>query len=274
MHPQSSVPTLFFDGSFVDVLWDNHDAAVKWFETYMGWSVQQQELWKPDPRCTAGKMTQMNWGTWLVSSISNVRLPHHYAERGTVESNVRLCWRTSKLQEVHEQYKSNGIRVSEIYAGSGNTKYFDYWATCEGIRFTAQQDDSVASNGFVPSWNRIGVSEIKGSVEWYKTYMGMEVDQDYSEHGYVIMKLSLNHRPDQYSYWVLEQCGADAYFGKVDAQVRLSCWVRERDAFFQYHQHLINSGIEISEIGGFMTQGLVSFHMYDPDGNRMNISSV
>lgn len=27
----TSVPNLYFDGQFIDVLWDNHDNCVKWF---------------------------------------------------------------------------------------------------------------------------------------------------------------------------------------------------------------------------------------------------
>ncbi|WP_239614583.1 VOC family protein [Cohnella mopanensis] len=274
MTKNPSVPTLYFDGSFIDVLWDNHDAAVSWFQKHLGWDVQRQELWKPDPRCTHGKMTQMNWGTWLVSSLSNERLPHHYTERGTIDPNVRLCWRVRNLKELHRNYQNSGIRVTDIHSGPGLTHYFDFWATNEGIRLTAQEDSSVDSDGFFPSWNRIGVRDLDKSVEWYNHHLGMEVDADYREHGYVIMKLKLNHQPEGHSLWVLEQLSEEAASGKVDGPVRLSCWVKEREDFFNYHRYLINSRIDTSEIGGFLTRGMVSFHFYDLDGNRLNISSM
>ncbi|QMV44694.1 hypothetical protein [Cohnella cholangitidis] len=73
---------------------------------------------------------------------------------------------------------------------------------------------------------------------------------------------------------VLEQLADDAYQVKVDGQVRLICWVKLREHFFNYNQYLKNSGIVTSDIGGFLTRGMVSFHFYDPDGNRLNISSM
>ncbi|WP_127531779.1 VOC family protein [Paenibacillus kobensis] len=268
------VPALYFDGTTVDVLWDNHDAAIEWYRRHMAWEIGQTENWKPDPRCTQGRMTRLNWGTWLISSLTSERLPHHYAERGTVESNVRLCWRTRDIKAVHRRFQSDGVRLSDLYRGPGNTEYFDFWATNEGIRFTAQEDQSVQEDGFVPSWIRIGVRELAQSAEWYRRYMGMEVENDFSEYGFVIMSLGLNHQRDQKSLWVLEQLPEGAYTGKVSGQVWPVCWIPDREALFQYRTHLIDSGIEASEVGGFVTRGLISFHFYDPDGNRLNVSSM
>jgi len=268
------VPKLFFDGSVVDVLWDNHEEAIQWVQKFMSWEVSQQENWKPDPRCSQGKMTRLNWGTWFISSLTSVRLPHHFAERGTVESNLRLCWRTQNLKWLHSHYKSHGVRVSDLYKGPGNTTYFDFWSTCEGIRFTAQEDKSVQEEGFLPSWNRIGVSDLAKSMEWYQTYLGMEIENGLGQDDYVIMSLPLNHQPASKSLWVLEKLKEDAYIGKVDGPVRPICWVADREDFFNYHAFLSGSGIETSDIGGFVTRGLVSFHFYDPDGNRLNISSM
>ncbi|NUU64451.1 VOC family protein [Paenibacillus agri] len=269
-----AVPKLHFDGSTVDVLWDNHEEAIHWFEKFMSWEVGQKENWKPDPRCTEGKMTRMNWGTWLISSLSSVRLPHHFAERGTVESNIRLCWRTRNLKQLHSHYKSNGVRVTDIYKGPGGTTYFDFWATYEGIRFTAQEDKQIQEQGIVPSWIRLGVSDLEKSIQWYRNYLGMEMESDFSKDGYVIMSLQLNHQRDQKSLWVLEQLTEDAYIGKIDGPVRPICWVTDREDFFNYHTFLSESGIETSDIGGFTTRGMVSFHAYDPDGNRLNFSSM
>ncbi|MNG23030.1 hypothetical protein D3C84_1075860 [compost metagenome] len=102
----------------------------------------------------------------------------------------------------------------------------------------------------------------------------MGIENDYSEYGFVIMSLGLNHQRDQKSLWVLEQLPEGTYTGKVDGQVWPVCWIAGREAFFQYRTHLIDSGIEASEVGGFLTRGLVSFHFYDPDGNRLNVSSM
>lgn len=269
----SPVPTLYYDGQFIDVLWDNHDNAIQWFENYFEWKVQRQEDWKVDPRCIQGKMTNMDWGTWLVSYLTNSRLPHHYAERGTVESNIRLCFRTNELQKKHSVLMDDGIRVSPIYHGPGQTRYCDIWATSEGIRVTLQEDLSVKSGEILPSWVRVGVSNLNESIRWYQQYMGMELVADESKQGYILMKLKLNHQAED-SLWIIEQLPDDTYIGKVDGQVQPICWIKDREAFFQYHQYLIERGIETSEVGGFITRGMVSFHFYDLDGNRFNISSM
>ena len=39
-HPAIAVPTLYFDGQFIDVLWDNHEHFISWFGRYFGWKVR------------------------------------------------------------------------------------------------------------------------------------------------------------------------------------------------------------------------------------------
>lgn len=113
-----------------------------------------------DPRCFKGKMIQMDYGTWLVTYLTNTRLPHQFAERGTVESNIRLCFRIRDLEKIHQTLLDDGVRVSPVYDGP-KTRYFDVWATAEGIRLTLQEDLSVPSAELLPSWIRIGVRNIE-----------------------------------------------------------------------------------------------------------------
>ncbi len=118
------------------------------------------------------------------------------------------------------------------------------------------------------------MSDLTHSVNWYQQYMGMEIEHDLRETGFVIMSLALSHQPEQKSLWVPKQAANDAYIGKVDGPVRPYCRVAEREEFFRYHTFLSDSGIEVSDIGGFLTRGLACFHFYDPDGNRLNISTL
>ncbi|GAB6926294.1 hypothetical protein JCM10914A_02770 [Paenibacillus sp. JCM 10914] len=272
MSAHSSVPTLYFDGQFIDVLWDNYDNGIQWFEKYFSWKVIRQENWKVDPRCLEGKMTQMDYGTWLVTYLTNSNLPHHFAKRGSVESNIRLCFRTHDLENMHQALSDDGVRVSPIYDGP-KTRYFDLWATPEGIRLTLQEDSTVPASVLLPSWIRVGVSDLEESVRWYEQMMGMKIMERDHNHQFVIMAMKLNHSEED-SYWVIEQKPDAAYVGKVDGQVQPICWIKDREEFFKYHQYLIDSGVETSEMGGFITRGLVSFHFYDRDGNRFNISSM
>jgi len=267
------VPVLYFDGQFIDVLWDNHSDAVAWFEKHFSWKVQRDEDWKVDPRCTQGRITSMNWGTWVVSYITDTRLPHHYAERGGVDPNIRVCFRVKDVGVKHQSLQEDGVRVSQIYNGPGNTRYFDLWATSEEIRMTLQEDPSLQHDELLPSWIRVGVSNLQASIQWYQQHLGMSLVADESDQGYAIMKLKLNHQEDD-SLWVIEQLPTDAYKGKVDGQVQPICWIQNRDDFFKYREYLLSCGIETSEVGGFETKGLVSFHFYDSDGNRFNVSSM
>ena len=61
---------------------------------------------------------------------------------------------------------------------------------------------------------------------------------------------------------------------KANGQVQPVCWIKSREEFFQYNERLRSTGVETSEVGGFVERGMVGFHFYDPDGNRFNVSSM
>ena len=79
----------------------------------------------------------------------------------------------------------------------------------------------------------------------------------------------------RYSLWVLERLpeGAPHRQAQRTGSAR-KAWIKSRDDFFKYHEHLKSIGVDTSEIGGFVARGMVSFHFYDPDGNRFNVSSM
>lgn len=91
---RNAVPELFYDGGEIDILWDNHDQAIAWYETFMGWEVKRKESWWPDERVQSGKMTHLGYGTWLNSVLTMQQLPFHYAQRGSIDPHIRWCWRT------------------------------------------------------------------------------------------------------------------------------------------------------------------------------------
>ncbi|MFD0713082.1 VOC family protein [Paenibacillus sp. GCM10027626] len=266
------VPELFYDGGEIDVLWDNHDQAINWYLTYMNWEVKRKESWWPDQRVQSGKMTHLGYGTWLNSVLTLQKLPFHYAERGSVDPHIRWCWRAKNIQQVHNHFGENGIRVTDIYFGPDGQQYFDFWATVEGTRLTAEGDDTIKSNGFKPSCTRIGVRDLRVSSKWYQEFVGMSVLEDHTEEGYLVLALKVNHSSDGKSIWILEQLPSDAYIGKIDGPIRPLTLVKDRMDFFAYHQFLRDSGVECGEVGGFLERGRVLFHFYDPDGNRFNVS--
>ena len=266
----NAVPNLLYDGGSIDVLFDGHDDAVKRLSDLFEWGVRRRESWSPDPRAKAGRMTQLEFGTWIVSALTDRRLPHHFAERGTLGGHVRWCWRTNDLDRLHERLKTSDARISEIYQANGGIRYAEVWATAEGIRFTIQEDRTCPS-GLHPSWTRIGVRRLDEAVRWYETYMGMRVHRSETENGYAILTLGVNHHPEEASLWVLEQLPPGVEAMKFDDPVRPYCYVESRQQFFAYHAFLRDEGLAVSDVGGFAQKGLTAFHFYDPDGNRINI---
>lgn len=267
-----AVPGLYFDGQLIDVLWDNYDNAVAWFERYFQWGVLRREGWKVDPACVKGQMTQMNYGTWLVTYLTESRLPHHFAERGTAEAHVRVCFRTRELDTLYETFFAGGVRVSPVYDGP-KARYFDVWATPEGIRLTLQEDQTLEASAVYPSWTRIGVRDVTKAIEWYQAVTGMRLIERDPDNRFAVLALKVNHSDDD-SLWVLERLPENASTDPRSGQVQPVCWIKSRDDFFQYHKDLQRLGVKTSNVGGFLARGMVSFHFYDPDGNRFNVSSM
>lgn len=273
MTSNTAIPQLYFDGQFVDVLWDNYDNAVTWFETYFGWRVARREDWKVDPACTEGMMTQMDYGTWLVTYRTERRLPHHFADRGTAEAHVRVCFRVRELESRWARFVTDGVRVSPIYEGP-KARYLDVWATPEGIRVTLQEDPSVSNDGVHPSWIRIGVRDVAKSIQWHESVTGMRLVEHDPAGGYAIIAGKVNHLEGEDSLWVLEQLPEGTHTDKRSPQVQPVNWIKSREQFFSYHDYLKSTGVDTSDVGGFVERGMVSFHFYDPDGNRFNVSSM
>lgn len=265
------IPALSYDGGEIDVLWDYHEEAILWYEKQMGWMVKRKEWWMPDPRIQRGRMTHMGYGTWLNSVVTEKRLPFHFAVRGSVEPNLRWCWRTKHLHKVRDRLSESGIRVTDIYRTPDGQELFDFWATAEGTRLTAEGDDSISTSGFRPSAIRIGVKSIKQAAEWYCEYVGMVIAEDHAEDGYCIMALQEVMKPKEKMYWILEQLPDGAYTDQIDGPIRPLMLVRKREEFFNYNRFLVDNGIHRGEFGGYAESGRVLFHFYDPDGNRLNV---
>lgn len=271
----SMIPNLAYDGGHIDIIWDNHEKAVEWYNEFTGWGVEgpfieQKNNGQP---FKSRKKTRLWYGTWLVSFLTDHKIGHLAADRGTVDPHVRWCWGTRKLAETHDLFVEKGIRITPLYTGPDGGKYFDFWATFEGTRLTAYEslDLPVDSPRFGTGRVRIGVTDLKSAIEWYKEYIGMGVHEDRSQDGYVIMKLALEHHPEHFSTWCLEQLQPGAFTGKVDGPARPYVVVHDNDAFNKYHRFLHESGVAVSDIWmeGFQSY----FHLYDPDGNRFNVTT-
>jgi len=270
----SAVRKLAFDGGHIDVLWDNHENAAQWYKEFTDWGAEGPSLSNNNNGrpYKARKKTRLWYGTWLVSFITEEKIGHLAADRGTVDPHVRWCWETRKLAESHALFEQKGVRVTPLYTGPDDGRYFDFWATAEGTRLTACEalDLPADSPRFANGRVRIGVSDLRSAMQWYREYAGMEVHEDRSEDGFVIMKLALEHHPEKFSSWCLEQLQPGAYTGKADGPARPYVVVHDHGAFTRYHAFLQDSGVAVSDIWdeGFQSY----FHLYDPDGNRFNVT--
>lgn len=64
----------------------------------------------------------------------------------------------------------------------------------------------------------------------------------------------------------LEKLSQGSSPGRIDGTVRPYFLIENRKEFEDYHQVLKNNGVFVCPIG----DGFGTFHIYDPDGNRLN----
>ncbi|WP_409346151.1 sigma-70 family RNA polymerase sigma factor [Paenibacillus sp. MBLB4367] len=270
-------PRYEIDGGMINVLWENHDSAIEWFEQHLGWQrTGQTENWKHDENSDSEKMTPLGIPRvgvlWVKSVITQKKSEHFYIERGSGDPNLRLYFCTSELQSAHNYMKELGIRTTDIYLGPGFREYFDFWATSENIRMTACEYPEKAITGMrvTPVENyRIGVRDLMKAKEWYQEVFGLELVEEYDDQGWVLLKSRQSYYSDSCSEWWLEALPHDAVPGISDGPVRQYLHVRDLELEYERLKAL---GVRVSGItGNPPTRGFRLFHFYDLDGNRWNV---
>jgi len=260
-----AVPSLKYDGGFIHVLWDYHEAAAEWYANHF--------LWKSGETFSSPseKLTRHAFGTWIKSVFSE-NGPHPDLVECGVDSHICWCWNTKDIVAAHHYFKEQGVRVSDIYLGPGERYYFELWATYEGTRLTVcgypelEQDYGAR---LCPGWVRIGVRDVEAAKEWYQKYVGMSMVKDQPEQGWALMSLGVEHHPGT-SLWWLETLPPNAYTGPISGPAAPYCVLHDKWVFQNYHQFLLDNDVPVSAISGNLN-GFARFHFFDPDGNRFNI---
>lgn len=272
----SAVPSLAYDGGNIYVPMDAHDEMVEWMTRHMGWNVRHQfdnRPKHPDHAIVRERKTLHGFGTCMQSiELRDGADPLPTAV--TADTRVRWCWRTRDIRTARDYLHQQGTLVGELYIGPGEHLYFDFRAAGAGVLLTAQEDANVAEDSprFVPSWNRIGVADLRSAREWYESYVGMSLLTDCSEDGYVVMGLNLEHHPNEKSMWVLEQNAANVSSGQLNGAARPNNVVHDKRQFSDYYFYLRSEGIIVSDILGYPPiDGYSWFHFYDLDGNRFDV---
>jgi catechol 2,3-dioxygenase-like lactoylglutathione lyase family enzyme len=275
------IPQIAYDGGSIDTIWDNHELSIDWFEKHMGLfpTVRaNKENFRFDSNSQIEMMTFYPDMFNLHSIITSKRLVHLYAERG-VDPNVRWCFKTKDLEKEHTYLKQNNIRLSDIYDGPGNRRYFDFWATAEGTRLTAVEASELSDSSprYTSGFIRIGVSDLEASLHWYKKFLGFEYatqdqgkDRVWAEMTTLCVEDINGQRvtPITKSYTIyLEKLPEENHNGHIDGPARPYFLIEHRKQFEQYHRTLSENGVIVSPI----TEGFGTFHFYDLDGNRLNV---
>jgi catechol 2,3-dioxygenase-like lactoylglutathione lyase family enzyme len=276
-------PKIAYDGGVVDTLWDYHESAVDWYEKNLSLvpHLRADKNHRFDDNTHSELRSLFSQIFGLHSVITSKRLVHLFAERATVDADIRLCLQTKRLEQERAYLKENNIRVSDVYTGPGEKSYFDFWATAEGIRFSVvaalelPDDAPRYSSAFI----RIGVSDLKSSVQWYEKFMGFTRTEGISNLKWVEMHTPhikevkfgeniddrVTYMDENYSVFI-EELPKGSNNGRVDGPVRIYFHIDDREIFKNYHQMLKDNGVTVSPI----QVGFEMFHIYDPDGNRLN----
>lgn len=273
-----AVPALAYDGGNIYVPMAAHDEIVNFFTTHMEWKLQHQFDNRPSHPLNPiirERKTLLGFGS-CIQSLELREDADPLLTALSAETRVRWCWRTRDIDETHAYLQEQGVRVGPFYAGPGGSTCFDFWATSEQIMLTAQSDPQIPEGEprFVPSWNRIGVSDLSLARAWYEQYVGMRLLDDRTEEGYLLMGLDLEHHPDEYSMWVLEALHErkNAAPSRLDGAARPNCVMHDKQQFADYHAFLRKEGVIVSDILGYPpVEGFSWFHFYDRDGNRFDV---
>ncbi|MCQ6557377.1 VOC family protein [Paenibacillus mendelii] len=268
-----TIPAVLFDGGTINVRMEEHEEAIEWCQRVLGLQITQQENWTPGPDAVIGKMTHMGMGLWIESGRAADGTPAPAVVREPLDSTILWYWRTRNLRSTKQELHRQGVQTSENYTDHAGNEVFNFRFMNSGTWLSAIEDPSLDGDVFSDSnVTRIKVKHLRQSIEWYKQYLGMAVSAEPAMNSYCEMTLGINHHPEGRYIWMLAEDSNWTDHGPLDGLFRTRSFIADREAFFNYYQFLKDSGNLVSEMGGYVLRGRVYFHVYDPDGNRFDIS--
>ncbi|UVI33028.1 VOC family protein [Paenibacillus spongiae] len=267
------IPAILFDGGTINVTLERHEEAIAWCRHVMGVTVVRQENWTPGPDAVEGKMTHMGWGLWIESGRAADGTPAPAAGREPVDTTVHWYWRVRSLRQKLDELQRIGVETSAVYTDPEGREAADFRFMDSGTWLTAIEDATLENDSFADAdVTRIRVKNLQHAIAWYKQYLGMQEEPGRSNDACCVMTLGINYSTDGRSVWLLEEDPDWSDHGPLDGLFRTRSFIADREAFFNYYQFLKDSGNLVSEMGGYVERGRVFFHVYDPDGNRFDVS--
>lgn len=248
-----------YDGGHIGVTGDRAVAA-EWYARHLGLTV----AWDSASEGQALLKFPVRYALPLVS-LNGPLASLWTATNWVRESNVRMCLAAPDLDRTLALLEREGVRMSPVQTGPGGQRWFDFY-DLEGTRLTAVGRPELLAvapearfMGYAPL--RIGVRNWRTARDWYQRYMGMTVQEERPEERAVLLSLR-TFEPT----W-LEELPEDSFRGPADPLVHPNFLAVEIEAA---HRQAVEQGLNPSPLLGSEGDHRF-FHLYDPDGNRLNI---
>lgn len=264
-----------WDGGFIMVSWDGFDEGVEWYTTHMGWECLDKIV------TPVGKKAFLKMPMSGVVTLKSFESEYeHFQRGGDEEGNVKLCFQIGDLEETIQYFDDNNISYTDHITLPNGLKSFDFYGY-ENARITVFENPVVKNLfkevrvlGFGEVNTRIGVTDISNAVEWYTKNLGLiKVSVDH-EKGFAHLQTedAYDRHVQNVEFW------DNIFLEKVEKSVKGNPTVRtyfdiRPDEFFDAYNMLIKNGVTPSQIAGNPLKGWAGFHIYDPDGNRINVWS-
>ncbi|MCH1625809.1 VOC family protein [Ferdinandcohnia quinoae] len=264
-----------WDGGFIMVSWDGFDEGVEWYTHHFGWTCLDKVI------TPVGKKAFLQMPKAGVVTLKSFEGDYeHFLNDHGEEGNVRLCFEIGDLERMIDYARLNKIPFSTPITLPNGMKSIDIIGF-ENARFTVFENPSLKDTypeakilGFGEVNTRIGVTNLDHAVEWYTKNLGFIKKEVNHEMGFAHLQTE-----DAYDRHVLKETFYDnIYLEKIETAVKGNPSVRtyfdiRPDEFFDAYNMLIKNGVTPSQIAGDPMKGWGGFHIFDPDGNRINIWS-
>ncbi|GMK37322.1 hypothetical protein PCCS19_03750 [Paenibacillus sp. CCS19] len=266
--PPKPKPLLFeFDECHIAVPQELHQEAVDWYCKFLRMDIQRHSRISPIHETLQGTLLEFRHGKGAIGIVSSPQESGHFGVDWGKKDGARFVLKTGNLQATRHFLIQQGVRTTPIVTGlSGVERFdlFDPFGTCLTVMKDESLDGSTAGTvGFtVPV---ITVSNVKQAREWYAKHLGMRRNARRSKQGAdLMMGLWRFNGVREPAVWLEEQNVEDRIERHVLPATRMYFYV-EPHRFEQSYKRWQTAGAKVSDIEGR------AYHVYDPDGNRINV---
>lgn len=265
-------PYFKWDGGIILIHHEHFHDAIDWYSEHMGWTCRDRLA---NYHGEKAFLTMPGGGQIVLKAIDSTY--EHLSLENRYDGEARFCFAIGDWDRTIEYFTKHGIEFTEPRYGPDNRKYIDLYAfgntritAVHQNKFEGKHPDSrLVSYAEVPL--RFGVTNLEASVGWYRQFLGLVPSEQEIPDGSALLKGKSPYQAPSYfgeRVW-LEQ--VEQLSGRTNPAARPYFYL-EREAFLDVHQRFPEHGIECSPIVGDPDWWAV-FHCYDPDGNRINVST-